>query len=114
MVSRKEAGIRKFEEFKGKRFNISNPGAGTQETIMMMMEALDMEIGDFSLASELKLDEHGAALCENKIDGFAYVVGSPVANIQEPIITMVRTGISAPLHEGAIRYYRGKGLDVVR
>ena len=46
-----------------------------------------MKTSDFSLTSELKPDEHGAALCDNKIDGFAYVVGSPAANIQDPTTT---------------------------
>ena len=32
-------------------------------------------------------DEHGVALCSNKIDGFAIVVGSPAANIQDPTTT---------------------------
>jgi hypothetical protein len=45
------------------------------------------KLGDFSLASELKADEHGAALCDNKIDGFFYGVGHPSANIQDPITT---------------------------
>jgi len=41
-------------------------------------------MGDFSLASELKADEHGPALCDGKIDGFFYAVGHPSANIQDP------------------------------
>ena len=44
-------------------------------------------VRDFALASELKADEHGAALCDNKIDGFYYAVGHPSANIQEPTTT---------------------------
>ena len=87
IVARKEAGVKKFEAFKGKRFNIGNPGSGTRETIMKLMNALGMKADDFSLVSELKPDEHGAALCDNKIDGFAYVVGSPAANIQDPTTT---------------------------
>jgi TRAP transporter TAXI family solute receptor len=39
------------------------------------------------LASELKADEHGPALCDNKIDGFFYGVGHPSANIQDPTTT---------------------------
>ena len=39
---------------------------------------------DFSLASELRPDEHGPALCDGKIDGFVYGVGHPSANIQDP------------------------------
>ena len=44
-------------------------------------------MGDFSLAAELKADEHGPALCDGKIDGFFYAVGHPSANIQDPTTT---------------------------
>ncbi len=87
VLARKEAGIKKFEDFKGKRFNVGNPGSGTRDTVMKLLDTLGMKTGDFSLTSELKPDEHGAALCDNKIDGFAYVVGSPAANIQDPTTT---------------------------
>ena len=42
------------------------------------------KLSDFALASELKADEHGPALCDGKIDGFFYLVGHPSANIQDP------------------------------
>ena len=45
------------------------------------------KLSDFSLASELKADEHGPALCDGKIDGFFYGVGHPSANIQDPTTT---------------------------
>ena len=87
VLARKEAGVTKFEDFKGKRFNVGNPGSGTRDTIATLMVAMGMKTSDFSLTSELKPDEHGAALCDNKIDGFGYVVGSPAANIQDPTTT---------------------------
>ncbi len=87
VVARKEANIKKFEDFKGKRFNIGNPGSGTRASMEELLTALGMTTSDFSLASELKADEHGAALCDNKIDGFFYGVGHPAANIQDPITT---------------------------
>jgi TRAP transporter TAXI family solute receptor len=87
VVARKEAGVTKFEDFKGKRFNVGNPGSGQRATIDVLLPALGMKTSDFSLTSELKPDEHGAALCDNKIDGFAYVVGHPAANIQDPTTT---------------------------
>ena len=87
VLARKESGVKKFEDFKGKRFNVGNPGSGTRATLDLLMPALNMKYSEFSLVSELKPDEHGAALCDNKIDGFAYVVGSPAANIQDPTTT---------------------------
>lgn len=84
VVARKEANITKFEDFKGKRFNVGNPGSGTRSSMEEMLGAMGWKLGDFSLASELKADEHGPALCDGKIDGFYYAVGHPSANIQDP------------------------------
>ena len=52
-----------------------------------LLGAMGWKLSDFSLASELKADEHGPALCDNKIDGFYYGVGHPSANIQDPTTT---------------------------
>lgn len=87
VVARKEANIRSFADLKGKRFNVGNPGSGTRASMEELLDALGMKMSDFSLASELKADEHGAALCDNKIDGFFYGVGHPAANIQDPTTT---------------------------
>lgn len=87
VVARKESGVKEFQDFKGKRFNIGNPGSGQRATVDMLLPEMGMSKSDFSLASELKADEHGAALCDNKIDGFAYVVGNPSANIQDVTTT---------------------------
>jgi len=84
VVARKEANIKSFADFKGKRFNVGNPGSGTRATMEEMLAAMGWKLTDFSLASELKADEHGPALCDGKIDGFAYGVGHPAANIQDP------------------------------
>ena len=84
VVARKEAGVKGFADFKGKRFNVGNPGSGTRASAEEMLGAMGWKLGDFSLASELKADEHGPALCDGKIDGFYYAVGHPSANIQDP------------------------------
>jgi uncharacterized protein len=84
VLARKEANIKTFADMKGKRFNIGNPGSGTRSSMEELMGALNWKMTDFALASELKADEHGAALCDGKIDGFFYGVGHPSANIQDP------------------------------
>jgi uncharacterized protein len=84
VVARKEAGIKGFADFKGKRFNVGNPGSGTRASMEELLAGLGWKLSDFSLASELKADEHGPALCDGKIDGFFYGVGHPSANIQDP------------------------------
>ena len=84
VVARKEAGAKNFTDFKGKRFNVGNPGSGTRASMEELLAAMGWKLGDFSLAAELKADEHGPALCDGKIDGFFYAVGHPSANIQDP------------------------------
>lgn len=87
VVARKDAGVKGLADFKGKRFNVGNPGSGTRASMEELLAASGMKMADFSLAGELKADEHGAALCDNKLDGFAYSVGHPAANIQDPTTT---------------------------
>jgi TRAP transporter TAXI family solute receptor len=87
VLARKEANIAKFEDFKGKRFNVGNPGSGTRASMEQLLAEMGWKLSDFSLASELRADEHGPALCDNKIDGFFYAVGHPSANIQDPTTT---------------------------
>jgi len=87
VLARKEANVSKFEDLKGKRFNVGNPGSGTRQSMEELLTAMGWKLSDFSLASELKADEHGPALCDNKIDGFFYGVGHPSANIQDPTTT---------------------------
>jgi len=87
VLARKELNAKSFADFKGKRFNIGNPGSGTQASMMELLGAMGWKTSDFSLASELKADEHGPALCDGKIDGFFYAVGHPSANIQDPTTT---------------------------
>ncbi|TAK42323.1 MAG: TAXI family TRAP transporter solute-binding subunit [Betaproteobacteria bacterium] len=84
VVARKEANAKSFADFKGKRFNVGNPGSGTRASLEELIGAMGWKLSDFALASELKADEHGPALCDGKIDGFFYLVGHPSANIQDP------------------------------
>src|ERR671924_1818170 len=84
VVARKEANVKSFADFKGNRFNVGNPGSGTRASMEELLNAMGWKMSDFSLASELKADEHGPALCDGKIDGFFYGVGHPSANIQDP------------------------------
>jgi TRAP transporter TAXI family solute receptor len=84
VLARKEINAKTFDDLKGKRVNIGNPGSGTRASMDELLTALGWKTSDFSLASELRADEHGPALCDNKIDAFFYGVGHPSANIQDP------------------------------
>ena len=84
VLARADSGVTKFTDFKGKRFNIGNPGSGTLSSMEELLKQMGWTRASFSLAAELKADEQGTALCDNKIDGFFYGVGHPSAAIQDP------------------------------
>ena len=84
VLARQDVGVTQFADFKGKRFNVGNPGSGTLSSMEELLKQMGWTKSDFSLAAELKADEQGTALCDNKIDGFFYGVGHPSAAIQDP------------------------------
>ncbi len=43
VLARKEANITKFEDFKGKRFNVGNPGSGTRASMEQLLERDGLE-----------------------------------------------------------------------
>jgi hypothetical protein len=83
VVARADAGIKNFDDLKGKRVNIGNPGSGQRGTMEILLEAKGMTTDDFALATELKAAEQSAALCDNQIDAMVYTVGHPSGSIQE-------------------------------
>ena len=83
VVARADAGIKKFEDLKGKRVNIGNPGSGQRGTMEVVMGVYGWTKDDFKLASELKSAEQSGALCDNKVDAMVFTVGHPSGSIQE-------------------------------
>lgn len=84
VVVSKDLKATSLADLKGKRFNVGNPGSGQRAGADALLATAGMKVSDLSLASELKADEHGPALCDGKIDGFVFAVGHPSANIQDP------------------------------
>ncbi len=88
VIARADAGIASFDDLKGKRVNIGNPGSGQRATMEVVMDALGWTLDDFALASELKPAEQAAALGDNKVDAIIYTVGHPNGSIQEAVSTV--------------------------
>ncbi|MGR5208720.1 MULTISPECIES: TAXI family TRAP transporter solute-binding subunit [Vibrio] len=83
VVARKDANINTFDDLKGKRVNIGNPGSGQRGTMEVLMKEYGWTYDDFKLVSELKAAEQSKALCDNKIDAMIYTVGHPSGAIKE-------------------------------
>ncbi|WP_322097206.1 TAXI family TRAP transporter solute-binding subunit [Pelagibius sp. Alg239-R121] len=83
VVARADSGIKTFEDLKGKRVNVGNPGSGQRGTMEVVMKEMGWTMDDFKLASELKSAEQSQALCDNKIDAMVFTVGHPSGSIKE-------------------------------
>ena len=87
VLARADSGIKTFDDLKGKRVNIGNPGSGQRGTMEIVMKAKGWDKSAFKLAGELKASEQSKALCDNKIDAMVYVVGHPSGSIKEATTT---------------------------
>jgi uncharacterized protein len=87
LVARADSGIETFDDLKGKRVNVSNPGSGSRATFDVLMEAKGWTMDDFASAQELKSAEQSAALSDNNVDAIAFIVGHPNGSIQEATTT---------------------------
>ena len=83
LIVRKGSGIRKFEDLKGRKVNVGNPGSGQRATMEVVMSAFGISMNDFSLAAELKGSEMAQAICDGKIEAMIYTVGHPAAAVTE-------------------------------
>ena len=87
VVARADSGIESFDDLKGKRVNVGNPGSGQRSTMEVLMDAKGWTMDDFALASELKSAEQSQALSDNNVDAIVFTVGHPNGSIQEASTT---------------------------
>ena len=88
VIARADSGIESFDDLKGKRVNVGNPGSGQRATMEVVLDAKGWTMDEFALASELKPAEQAAALGDNKVDAIIYTVGHPNGSIQEAVSTV--------------------------
>ncbi len=75
------SGINGWDDLKGKKVNIGNPGSGQRGSAEMMIQAAGWTKRDFKLAAELTSTEQSKALCDGKIDAYIYSVGVPNSGV---------------------------------
>lgn len=87
LLVRGDSGITKFEELKGKRVNVGNPGSGQRATMEVVMDAFGITMDDLGLATEYKGSEMAKQICDGNIDAMIYTIGHPAAAIKEATTT---------------------------
>ncbi|MGQ0286644.1 TAXI family TRAP transporter solute-binding subunit [Pasteurellaceae bacterium 22721_9_1] len=83
LMARDDSGIKSFDDLKGKRVNVGDPGSGTRATINVIMAAKGWTDKDYKVAAELKPAEMASAMCDNNLDAITYNVGHPNGALKE-------------------------------
>ncbi|OOF54637.1 TAXI family TRAP transporter solute-binding subunit [Rodentibacter genomosp. 2] len=83
LMARDDSGIQKFDDLKGKRVNVGDPGSGTRATMNVILAAKGWTDKEFKVASELKPAEMASVMCDNNLDAITYNVGHPNGALKE-------------------------------
>ncbi|MCE2927477.1 MAG: TAXI family TRAP transporter solute-binding subunit [Rickettsiales bacterium] len=83
VVARKDSGISKFEDLKGKRVSLGMPGSGGRATMEELMRAYGWSNKSFAKVVDAKSNDMVGALCGNKVDAIVYSGGHPNGAIQQ-------------------------------
>ncbi|WP_169567247.1 TAXI family TRAP transporter solute-binding subunit [Sneathiella limimaris] len=82
LVIRKAAGIKSFEDLKGKRISIDLPGSGTRLNAINILKAYGIGSSDYE-AVDANADKALALLQSGKLDAFFFIAGYPVNAVSE-------------------------------
>ena len=83
LVAAVDSGIQSFDDLKGKRVNIGNPGSGQRQNSIDAIEAAGMNYDADMIAEGIKAAEAPGLLQDGRIDAFFYTVGHPSGAIKE-------------------------------
>jgi TRAP transporter TAXI family solute receptor len=84
VMARREAGIARFTDLKGRRVAVGPRGAGGRATLGKVMQYFGgREDRDFASAIELPLAQAGKALCAGRVDAIVDVVAHPNPLLQD-------------------------------
>ena len=83
IVVRDGASINNWQDLVGKRVNIGNIGSGHRATFEELVRAHGQDLNGFATLSGLGSSDQATALCDGKIDAFAFTVGVPNASIAQ-------------------------------
>lgn len=83
VMARDDSSIKSFDDLKGKRVNVGDPGSGTRATMNVILAAKKWTDKDFKVASELKPAEMASVMCDNNLDAITYNVGHPNGALKE-------------------------------
>ncbi|MCB2101014.1 MAG: TAXI family TRAP transporter solute-binding subunit [Rhodobacterales bacterium] len=105
VVVRRDSGARRFDDLKGKRVNIGNPGSGNRATMEVVMQAKGWTRKDFSLVDELPASQQSLSLCYGRVQAIIYTAGHPNASVSKAtgLCDSVVVPVNGPAIEKLVR-----------
>jgi TRAP transporter TAXI family solute receptor len=116
LVAAGDAQIARWDDLRGKRFNIGNPGSGNRRTNEVLMAAHRTPREAFALTTELPPAEQTKALCDDRIDAFGFVAGVPNASVAAAIEKCGATlaGLDSPVDAELAAKFPYFGITTIR
>jgi TRAP transporter TAXI family solute receptor len=87
VVARGDKNFKTFEDLKGQRVFMGNPGSGQRPTMQVVMKAYGWSLDAVIDVNEFKAASLAQALCDHEFDAFIYTVGHPNFIVKEAITT---------------------------
>ena len=85
VVARADSGIKNFDDLKGKRVNIGNPGSGQRGNALELFAMAGIDPENDLQTEGLKPSESASMLQDGRIDAFFYTVGHPNGSMKEAV-----------------------------
>ena len=83
ILARRDAGVAHFNDLRGMRLNVGNPGSGQRDALDDLLQSWGWTHEVFAMATELDAAEQAPALGDGNIDAMTYFVGHPNAALEE-------------------------------
>jgi len=83
VVARADKDIDSFEDLKGKRVHMGEPGSGRRNTMNALMEAYGWSDEDVIDITEFAATNQAVALCDNEFDAFVDTIGHPNSSVKD-------------------------------
>jgi hypothetical protein len=106
IVVRRNAGITRLADLRGKRVSLDREGSGTRVDALLILEAFGLSPGDFE-AEALSAGDAADSLRAGEIDAFVMVVGTPATAVvglaEDSLITLLP--VAGPEAQGLRQRY---------
>jgi uncharacterized protein len=115
IVARRELGIRRATDLRGKRINLGSPGSGERVSMERVMSALGFAPSDFAAVRELPLAAQRDAFCARELDGIVYTVRHPNGLVDDVVRTCggVLVDVSGPQIDRLLSEHSEYGRAVI-